>query len=181
MDAEDRQATDLGQPAMGTRPGMAAVPKPIAAGPETAAPGRFYRDVTWKGTICAGGMGHGTPAMTGVGHGTARPIQDGRWIVLDCEQDQFLADGTHILTWQLHWVSGWVPKHGEYRAVTADSYGHPDMYRGHIDGTAWSSSPSPRPGPGSALPGTPRLRGSSTGGTRCHWVTGNGSSSRNTR
>jgi len=113
---------------------VAAVPKPAAAGPEMAALGRFYRDVTWKGTIRAGGMGPGTPAMTGVGHATARPIQDGRWIVLDCEQDQFLPDGTHVLTWQLHWVSGWAPEQGEYRAVMADNYGHADVYRGHIDG-----------------------------------------------
>jgi len=40
---------------------VAAVPKPAAAGPEMAALGRFYRDVTWKGTIRAGGMGPGTP------------------------------------------------------------------------------------------------------------------------
>ena len=122
------------QPGDRAWPGVAAVPKPAAAGPEMAALGRFYRDVTWKGTIRAGGMGPGTPAMTGVGHATARPIQDGRWIVLDCEQDQFLPDGTHVLTWQLHWVSGWAPEQGEYRAVMADNYGHADVYRGHIDG-----------------------------------------------
>ena len=68
--------------------------------------GRFYRDVTWNGVIRAGGMGPGTPAMTGAGHATARAIQDGRWIVLDCEQDQFLEDGTCVLNWPLHWVSG---------------------------------------------------------------------------
>jgi len=57
-----------------------------------------------------------------------------RWIVLDCEQDQFLEDGTFVLTWQLHWVSGWAPEHSEYRAVMTDNYGHADVYRGHIDG-----------------------------------------------
>jgi len=108
--------------------------RPISAGPEMEALGRFYRDVTWKGVIHAGGMGPGTPTMTGAGHGEARAIQDGRWIVLDCEQDQFLEDGTYVLTWQLHWVSGWVPEHGEYRAVMADNYGHADVYRGRIDG-----------------------------------------------
>jgi hypothetical protein len=73
--------------------------------------------------------------MTGVvGHGTARPIQDGRWIVLDCEQDQFLEDGTFVLKWQLHWVCGWAPEPGEYRAVMTDNYGHAALYRGQTDG-----------------------------------------------
>jgi hypothetical protein len=38
------------------------------------------------------------------------------------------------LKWQLHWVSGWAPEQGEYRAVMTDNYGHADVYRGHIDG-----------------------------------------------
>ena len=118
----------------GTGTKAAGIPKPIDAGPEMRALGRFYRDVTWKGTIHEGGMGPGTPAMTGVGHSKAQVIQDGRWIALDSEQDQFLDDGTHVLRWQLHWVSGWVPEHGEYRAVMADNYGHADIYRGRIDG-----------------------------------------------
>ena len=64
----------------------------------------------------------------------ARAIQDGRWIVLDCEQEQFLADGTFVLKWELHWVSGWVPEHGEYRAVMTDNYGHAAVSRGRSDG-----------------------------------------------
>jgi len=102
-------ATGQGSGATGTGGDAAKVPSPIAAGPEMKALGRFYRDVTWKGVIREGGMGPGTPAMTGAGRGTTRPIQDGRWIVLDCEQDQFLEDGTFVLKWQLHWVSGWAP------------------------------------------------------------------------
>ena len=112
----------------------AAVPQPIGVGPQMAALGRFYTDVTWNGTIREGGMGPGTPAMTGVGRGTARAIQDGRWIVLDCEQDQFLPDGTFVLRWQLHWVSGWSPEHREYRAVMTDNYGHAGVYHGRIEG-----------------------------------------------
>lgn len=112
----------------------AAVPQPIGVGPEMAALGRFYRDVTWNGTIHEGGMGPGTPAMAGVGRGKAQAIQDGRWIVLDCEQDQFLHDGTFVLKWQLHWVSGWSPEHGEYRAVMTDNYGHAEGYHGRIEG-----------------------------------------------
>jgi hypothetical protein len=119
---------------MGTGGDVAAVRQPIGVGPEMAALGRFYRDVTWEGVIREGGMGPGTPAMTGVGRGTARAIQDGRWIVLDCEQEQFLLDGTFVLRWQLHWVSGWSPEHGEYRAVMTDSYGHAEVFRGRIDG-----------------------------------------------
>ena len=113
---------------------IAKVPVPIAAGPEMTALDRFYQDVTWKGVIGAGGMGPGTPAMTGVGYGTVHVIQDGRWIVLDCEQDQFLEDGTFGLRWQMHWVPGWSPEHGEYRAVMTDNYGHADAYRGRIEG-----------------------------------------------
>ena len=66
-------------------------------------------------------MGPGTPAMRGVGRGTAAVIQDGRWIVGDYEQDQFLDDGTFVLRWQLHWVAGWAPRHGEYRARSTRS------------------------------------------------------------
>ena len=119
---------------MGTGEARAAVPRPIGVGPEMAALRRFYQDVTWKGIIHEGGMGPGTPAMTAVGRGTVQAIQDGRWIVLDCEQDQFLPDGTLVLTWQLHWVSGWAPDYGEYRAVMTDNYGHADVYRGRIEG-----------------------------------------------
>jgi hypothetical protein len=32
---------------------------------------------------------------------TARDIQDGRWIAMDAEQEQFLEDGTFVLRWQL--------------------------------------------------------------------------------
>jgi len=55
--------------------GDAAVPQPIGVGPEMAALSRFYRDVTWKGTIHAGGMGPDVPAMTGVGRGKVQAIQ----------------------------------------------------------------------------------------------------------
>lgn len=41
---------------------------------------------------------------------------------MDSGQDQFLDDGTFVLAWQLHWVSGWAPEHGEYRAVMTDNY-----------------------------------------------------------
>jgi hypothetical protein len=104
---QDMTASGKGQGAMGTRGDAAKIPKPISAGPEMEALGRFYRDVTWKGIINEGGMGPGTPAMTGVGRSTVQVIQDGRWIVMDCEQEQFLEDGTFVLKRQLHWVSGW--------------------------------------------------------------------------
>ena len=69
--------SDKGPGGTGAGGNAAKVPRPIATGPEMAALGRFYRDVTWKGVIHAGGMGPGTPAMTGVGHGTAYAIQAG--------------------------------------------------------------------------------------------------------
>jgi hypothetical protein len=95
---------------------------------------RFFPDVTWTGRIDAGGMGPGSPGMTATGHGAHHHIQDGRWIVGDYTQDQFLHNGTFVLTWQLHWVVGWDPARGEYRATLADNYGHADVMAGHIDG-----------------------------------------------
>jgi len=95
---------------------------------------RFYADVTWTGTIEAGGMGPGTPAMTARGRGTHGHLHGGLWIVGDYRQDQFLDDGSPVLTWQLHWVVGWDPGHREYRATTADNYGHADVMRGRVDG-----------------------------------------------
>jgi hypothetical protein len=35
------------------------------------------------------------------------------------EQDQYLADGTFVLKWQLHWVVGWDPATNEYRGHQA--------------------------------------------------------------
>ena len=120
---------------MATSTGVAAVPKPIDVGPEMEALRRFFPDtVTWEGAIHEGGMGPGTPWMSGVGRGTARIIQDGRWVAGDYEQEQFLEDGTFVLKWQLHWVSGWSPNAGEYRASMVDNYGNADVYRGRIEG-----------------------------------------------
>src|SRR5213083_619527 len=158
----------------------ATVPRPVSAGPEMEALGRFFQDVTWKGVIHEGGMGPGTPAMTGIGHSTSHAIQDGRWIVADSEQDQFLEDGTFVLKWQLHWVSGWDPEHGEYRAVMTDNYGHAAMYRGRVEGDRVVFESIGDTGHGCASPGTPRTRASSPGGTRWRRRTGHGSSSRNT-
>lgn len=112
----------------------ATVPKPIEPGPEMDALRRFHRDVWWKGTIEAGGMGPGSPPMSATGSGRHELIQDGRWIVGTYEQDQFLEDGTFVLKWQLHWVAGWDPAARVYRAALADNYGHADVMHGHIDG-----------------------------------------------
>lgn len=113
---------------------MTTVPRPVVPGTEMAELARFFRDATWVGTVVEGGMGPGTPEMTAAGSGTHRSIQDGRWIVGDYQQDQRLTDGTFVLTWQLHWVAGWDPAAGEYRATMADNYGHADVMRGWIDG-----------------------------------------------
>jgi hypothetical protein len=110
------------------------VPKPVTPGPEMEALSRFYPDVTWTGTIEENGMGPGTPAMTAQGWGKHERIQEGLWIVGTYEQEQFLLDGTFVLKWQLHWVVGWDPAKGEYRATIADNYGHADVMRGQIEG-----------------------------------------------
>jgi hypothetical protein len=111
------------------------IPKSAEAGPEMAALAPFYRDWAWTGTIEPGGMGPGSPEMTGVGRATCRIIQDGLWWECDFSQEQRLADGTFVLTWQLHWVTGWDRAAGEYRASSADNNG-PNLaiYRGRIDG-----------------------------------------------
>ena len=79
-------------------------------------------------------MGPGTPAQIATGSAVHQWIQDGRWVVGDYEQDQYLEDGTFVLTWQLHWVCGWDPIAGEYKATIADSYGRAEVLRGRIDG-----------------------------------------------
>jgi hypothetical protein len=114
--------------------GIAAIPRPVVAGEEMEALKRFHRDVTWQGHIREGGMGPGTPAQKGTGKATHHWIQDGRWVVGDFEQDQFLEDGTFVLKWELHWVCGWDPGNQEYRATVADCYGHTEVMKGRIEG-----------------------------------------------
>ncbi|MEU8223668.1 DUF1579 family protein [Kribbella sp. NPDC048915] len=111
-----------------------AVPLPVAAGDEMRRLAAFHRDVRWTGTIEADGMGPGSPAMSAVGEGRHHTIQDGLWIVGDYQQDQYLTDGTFVLRWDLHWVAGWDPQAGEYRASVADNYGHVELLSGSIAG-----------------------------------------------
>jgi hypothetical protein len=110
------------------------IPRPLVAGAEMEVLARFCRDMTWTGVIEAGAMRPGTPAMTARGRGRHERIQDGRWIVGTYQQDQFLLDGTFVLTWQMHWVVGWDPASGGYRATFADNYGRCRLMRGRIDG-----------------------------------------------
>lgn len=117
-----------------TTTGIDAVPRPIGAGAEMAALRRFFRDATWTGTIVAGGMGPGSPEMRAEGGGVHTTLQDGLWICGDYQQDQFLTDGTFVLRWRLHWVAGWDPSAGEYRATHADNYGHAGVMRGRLEG-----------------------------------------------
>jgi hypothetical protein len=72
--------------------------------------------------------------MTARGRGVHSRLHDGLWIVGDYRPDQFLTDGTFVLTWRLHWVTGWDTDAGQYRATLNDNYGHADVVRGRIDG-----------------------------------------------
>jgi hypothetical protein len=110
------------------------IPRSATPGPEIAALAPFYRDWSWTGTIEANGMGPGSPEMSGVGRATCRLIQDGLWWACDFEQEQRLADGTYVLTWKLHWVTGWDRVAGEYRATSADNNGPTlALFRGQIE------------------------------------------------
>src|SRR5678816_403398 len=111
------------------------LPTSAQAGPEMLALAPFYRDWTWTGAIEPGGMGPGSPEMTASGRATCHLIQNGLWYACDFEQQQFLADGSFVLRWQLHWVTGWDRTAGEYRASSADNNG-PNLaiYRGWLDG-----------------------------------------------
>ena len=113
---------------------MTRMPQPSRAVEEMVALARFHRDVTWTGTIEPGGMGPGSPPMTAVGEATHTTIQNGRWITGDYRQDQYLEDGTFVLTWELHWVAGWDSGGGSYVATHADNSGRAGTMRGHIDG-----------------------------------------------
>jgi hypothetical protein len=111
------------------------LPRSAQAGPEIAALAPFYQDWRWSGTIEAGGMGPGSPAMSGVGRARCRLVQDGLWYDCDFEQEQRLLDGTFVLRWQLKWVTGWDGRAGEYRASSADNQGpNLGLYRGRLDG-----------------------------------------------
>jgi hypothetical protein len=111
------------------------LPVSKTAGAEMAALAPFYRDWRWTGTIEADGMGPGSPEMSGIGHATCRPIQDGLWFDCDFEQEQRLIDGSYVLTWRLHWITGWDAAAGGYRASSADNNGPTlEIYRGRLDG-----------------------------------------------
>jgi hypothetical protein len=118
-----------------TTPTAPVLPHSAVAGPEMAALAPFYRDWRWRGTIEANGMGPDSPEMLGTGRAVCRLVQDGLWYVCDFEQEQRLVDGTFVLCWQLHWVTGWDAAAREYRASSADNNG-PNLaiYRGRIDG-----------------------------------------------
>ena len=113
---------------------VAKVPRPIEVGPEMADLARFFFDSVWIGTVVRNGMGPGTPEMLACGRGWHATTQAGRWIVGTYQQDQFGPDGSRVLRWELHWVVGWSPPEGEYRATLADNYGRADVMRGYIDG-----------------------------------------------
>ena len=112
---------------------VAAIPRPYAPGPETAALRRFHRDGTWSGMIHENGMGPGTPSQTAVGKASHHWIQRGLWVVGEYEQDQFV-DSEFVLKWELHWVCGWDPLAREYRATIADNYGRASVLGGRIEG-----------------------------------------------
>jgi hypothetical protein len=113
----------------------AALPVSATPGPELAALAPYYRDRVWTGTIEAGGMGPGSPAMTGTGRARCRLAASGLWYECEFEQDQHLLDGTYVLTWRLHWVAGWDGRAKEYRATSVDNQGpNLGLYRGRIEG-----------------------------------------------
>ena len=119
-------------------------PLPVSATPglQMAALARFYRDWRWTGLIEENGMGPGSPAMTGTGLATCRLIQDGLWYDCSFQQEQRLLDGRFVLTWQLHWITGWDGRAGEYLACSADNNVPTlEIYRGWLDGDRLTYEP----------------------------------------
>src|SRR5687768_6999796 len=113
----------------------ASLPTSARPGPEMELLAPFYRQWTWTGTIEPGGMGPGSPRMTGTGRARCRLEGDGLWYACDFEQEQRLDDGTDVLTWRLHWVTGWDARAREYRATSVDNQGpNIGLYRGWIEG-----------------------------------------------
>jgi hypothetical protein len=109
-------------------------PASAKPGPQMAALAPFYRDWRWTGTIGENGMGPGSPAMTGTGLATCRLIQDGLWYSCTFQQEQRLLDGRFVLSWKLHWITGWDARAGEYRACSADNNGPTlEIFRGRIE------------------------------------------------
>ncbi len=64
---ETRRAENAREEEVVTATEVVTLPGSARSGPEVAALAPFYRDWAWSGTIEAGGMGPGTPAMTGTG------------------------------------------------------------------------------------------------------------------
>ena len=108
-------------------------PVPIADGPEMEALRAFHFDCEWSGQVAAGGMGPGSPVMDAIGKASYRRIMDGGWLIGDFEQDQYVA-GKRIISWKAHFVIGWNPGAGEYRATYADNNGSAALLRGWIEG-----------------------------------------------
>jgi hypothetical protein len=114
---------------------LSTLPRPRTPGPEMTALARFYVDVSWSGTIEPDGMGPGSPAMSAQGRGVHHRIHGGLWIVGDYLQDQFLPDGTFVLSRQLHWVTGWdadaggVPGHAERQLRARRRHARPHRRR----------------------------------------------------
>ncbi|HET7038151.1 MAG TPA: DUF1579 family protein [Thermomicrobiaceae bacterium] len=93
----------------------------------------FLFDCRWVGTVKAGGMGPGSPAMQAAGKAVFQPLIDGAWLAGDFEQDQFVA-GEKLITWKAHYVVGWDARAGEYRVTYVDSNGSASLLRGYIEG-----------------------------------------------
>ena len=116
------------------RPALAdAAPPPVAGfGDDRAGPVLLRRDLDRHDRA----RRHGTRLADDdrPRPGDAPPDSRRLWIVGDYRQDQYLPDGTFVLTWQLHWVTGWDADAEEYRATLNDNYGHADVMRGRIRG-----------------------------------------------
>jgi Protein of unknown function (DUF1579) len=111
-----------------------APPKPVGTSPEMDALQPFLFDCEWTGTVRPNGMGPGSPEMNAIGKATFRPAMDGGWLFGDLEQDQFV-DGQRVITWKAHFVIGWDPRVGEYRATYVDNNASSAVLRGRIEGS----------------------------------------------
>lgn len=112
-----------------------SMPAPEAArgGREMEELRRFFRDCTWTGRVLADPSNPSSPELEVVGKSVFSPIMDGLWLAGDLEEE-FFYRGEKVDEEKCHYIVGWSPGPGEYKAVSVDSLGNAMLNAGRIEG-----------------------------------------------